>query len=58
MPFRTRLLEEIQAAHCKRDAWQIWQQATEDVRRLKPSEQEKLTEQVTDAIAELPDEEP
>jgi hypothetical protein len=58
MPFRLRLLQEVQAARCKQDAWQVWQRAADDVARLKPAEQEKLTEQVTDAIRELPDDEP
>jgi hypothetical protein len=56
--FQSRLLQEIAAAPSRADAMAIVQQAMPQIQALGPEAEDALMVQITDALAELPDEEP
>jgi hypothetical protein len=57
MSFRTRLLQEISAAGSRQEAMQIVQAAMPQIRALGLKAANALMVKITDALAELSDEE-
>lgn len=49
-----RILQEIQSAHCQRDAEDVIDAAKDELSALSPQVKEQWPEQIADAYRELP----